>query len=76
MVVQEPNVEHPWTHNAGPVLRIGNKGSGHQAHYDLKHNVFLQLTGHKRFSLYVSTLLLMLAPILSKAQLPLSTSQR
>ena len=53
MVVREPGVEHPWTHNAGPVLRIGNRGSGHQAHYDLKHNVFLQLTGRKRFTLYV-----------------------
>jgi hypothetical protein len=57
MVVREPGVEHPWTHNAGPVLRIGNKGSGHQAHYDLKHNVFLQLTGRKSFTLYVPTLL-------------------
>ena len=56
MVIREPSVEHPWTHNAGPVLRIGNKGSGHQAHYDLKHNMFLQLTGRKRFTLCVPTL--------------------
>ena len=44
-VLREHGVAHPFQPNAGPIMRIGNAGYAHQAHYDNKHNVFVQLHG-------------------------------
>ena len=51
-VLRERGVAHPFQPNAGPIMRIGNEGYAHQAHYDNKHNVFVQLHGRKRFRLF------------------------
>ena len=50
--LRERGGAHPFQPNAGPIMRIGNNGYAHQAHYDNKHNVFVQLIGRKRFVLW------------------------